>query len=91
MLAEYDLFQFYRWQLAVILTIYAAVITGQWLFGWLKWFSSSRETAVLGRYATVLLLRIRLRRFAWELVQIVALLVAFGVVVYWNHLVVVNG
>lgn len=88
MLAQYDLFQFFRWQLAVILTIYAGITTGQWLLGWLKWFASSRQTAVLGRYASVLLLRIKFRRFAMELLQIVALLVAFGFVVYLNHLVI---
>jgi hypothetical protein len=90
MLASYDLFQFYRWELAVVLTIYAGVITGQWLLGWLKWFGSSRQTAVLGRYASVLLLQIKIRRFAWELLQIVALLAAFGLVVYWNHLIVMG-
>jgi len=75
--AELNIFETYRWLLSIVCTIYAAVLTWQWLWNWLVWFGSSRPTAILGRYASVLVFRIRLRRFGWELMQIVVLLVLF--------------
>ncbi len=88
MLAYLTLFELFRWFLAVVCTVYATVLTIQWLWGWLKYFGTSRQTAILGRYATLLLVRIRLRRFALELVQIVALTVLFFYIVHWNHLLI---
>lgn len=85
MLADYDLFVMFRWSLATVCTIYAVVVTIRSLWGWLGWFAGSRETAVIGRYTLVLLLRLRLRRFGWELFQIVTLLVLFTGVVYLHR------
>ena len=85
MLADLDLFVTFRWTLATVCTIYAVVVTVQSLWDWLAWFSSSRETAVLGRYTLVLLLRLRLRRFGWELLQIVGLVILFTGVVYLHR------
>ena len=81
MIADLEIFGTYRWLLAIVCTVYAAVLTAQWLWSWLKWFASSRQTAVLGRYASLLLIRIRFLRFGWELVQILVLLGAFFYVV----------
>jgi hypothetical protein len=79
------LFETFRWLLALAVTIYTLVISGQWLWNWLKFFQTSRQTALLGRYAGVLLVRIRLRRFGWELFQIALLLIVFGYILYWHH------
>ncbi|HSW46375.1 MAG TPA: hypothetical protein VLM89_12475 [Phycisphaerae bacterium] len=70
---DLDFFETFRWLLAMVCTVYAAVVTWRSLVGWLAYFQSSRETAVLGRYTLVLLLRMRVRRFAGELLQIVVL------------------
>jgi hypothetical protein len=85
LLAEFDLFETFRWGLAVVCTIYAAVVTWQSAVGWLEWFQSSPETARLGRYTAALLVRIRLRRFTWELLQIAALGAAFFYIVYLHR------
>ena len=82
MLAETTLFTIFRWQLSIVCTIYAVIMTWQWLYGWLVWFGSSRQTAALGRYASVLLVRIKIRRFSWELLQIAALCAIFMGLVY---------
>ena len=86
---ELDLFVTFRWMLATICTVYAAVCIWQSLWGWLNYFSSSRQTAVLGRYTVVLLLRLKIRRFAGELLQIAAWLLVLGLLVYlhygWGH------
>jgi len=83
---ELDLFQFWRWLLAVICTIYALLITGHWLAGWLLYLSKpDRMRAVLRNYIVVQILRLRALRFWWELVQIAFWLAAFVVVVRMHH------
>jgi len=79
---DFDPFILYRWLLALICAIYVLVTVGQSLLGWWNYFHSSRYTAVLGRYTAVLLLRIRVRRFAWDLFQIAVLLVLLGGLLY---------
>lgn len=82
MLPEVDLFNVFRWLLAMVGTVYTLVCTVQSLHRWLAYFSSSRQTAMLGRYTLVLLLRTRGRRFAWEFCQIVLLVATFGGLIY---------
>ena len=77
-----DLFDLYRWLLAIVCAVYTVVCVWQSLWRWLNYFGSSRHTAFLGRYAGVLLLRMRFRRFAWDLCQIAVLLAMLGVVLY---------
>jgi hypothetical protein len=79
---DLDLFQMYRWLLALVCTVYAAVVTVRSLGSWLAYFRESRQTAVLGRYTLVLLLRMRLRRFGGELIQIGLLLVVLIGLIY---------
>ncbi len=85
MIAELDLFVLYRWMLALICMVYAAVVTWRSLSHWLAYFHESRQSAVLGRYTIVLLLRTRWRRFVSEFVQITALLVALALLIYAHH------
>ena len=82
---ELDLFVTFRWLLATVCTVYAAVCICRSLWGWLMYFGSSRQTLVLGRYTAVLLLRLKIRRFAGELLQIAVLLILLGLVVYLHH------
>jgi len=77
-----DFFETFRWLLALVCTVYAVVVTWRSLVGWLVYFRGSRETAVLGRYTLVLLMRTRLRRFAGELTQILALTAMLIVLLY---------
>jgi len=85
MLGDLDFFVLYRWALATVCAIYAAVRSGQSLWRWLGYFSSSRHTAVLGRYAGILLLRLKIRRFTSDFCQIALLLLVLGCVVYWHR------
>lgn len=79
---EPDLFEMYRWLLVIVGTVYTLICMAQTLFRWLDYFSESRRKQVLGHYAVVLLLRIRLRQFAWDLCQIAALLAVLAMVIY---------
>lgn len=82
---ELDLFVTFRWMLATVCTVYAGVCIWQSLWGWLNYFNSSRQTAVLGRYTAVLLLRLKIRRFAVELFQIAVLLAVLSLMLYLHH------
>ena len=85
-LGDSDLFFIFRWWLAIVCTVYTIVVTWRSLWSWLLYFHSSRKTAVLGRYTLVLLLRLRIRRFAGELGQIVLLLSALVCLIYLHRL-----
>ena len=80
--AQVDPFTVFRWLLALVGVVYTLVCTAQTLLRWLDYFRSSRETALLGRYTLVLLLRTRFRRFTWELCQIAFLLAALAALIY---------
>src|SRR5262245_156273 len=66
-----DLFEFWRFILTVACFIYAAVLTVQSIWNWLVYLSGpQRATTLLRRYVIIQLLRLRLRPFAGELLQI---------------------
>jgi hypothetical protein len=68
---EYDLFDFWRWFLAVVCTVYAVVVTARGLWDWHVWLSPRRrETALLRQYVIVMLLKLRLRNFLGEIARI---------------------
>lgn len=84
-LLERDLFELWRWALAVGLTVYAAVMFFRWLWGWLAYLNEpQRERLLMRRYIVLHLLRLRGARFRGEVVQIVLYLVAI-LIVYGLH------
>ena len=84
-LIDRDLFEIWRWGLAVACTIYAIVVTLRWLAGWLTYLGEPiRERMLVRRYILLHLLRLRGNRFQSELLRIVAYGGAI-VVVYWLH------
>ncbi len=85
MLREFDLFAFYRWVLAIVCTIYTIVRLGQTIHGWIVYFWAPYSySGALRRYALVQVLRIRVRRFTLDLVQITALTAALLALI-WLH------
>lgn len=84
MAAQIELFDLYRWTLATVCAVYTLIQTGLALWRWLVYFGQTRKQAVLGRYVAVQLLRLRVRRFGFELAQIAVLLVGLGLVL-WCH------
>lgn len=82
MLGHLQIFETFRWLLAIVCTIYTLIVSAQTLHGWLVYFAGSRRSAILGRYTLALLLRIQLKRFARELAQIVGLLALLGALIY---------
>ncbi len=82
MLGDLQIFATFRWLLAIVCTVYAIVVTLQTLRNWLLYFMSSRRYQILGRYTLALLLRVRARQFALELLQIGGLLAVLVLLVY---------
>ena len=71
--AKLDFFEFWRFILTVACFIYAIVVTIQSLWGWALYLSGpERTTTLMRQYVIVHLLRLRLRPFAAELIQITA-------------------
>ena len=73
-----DPFDFFRWWLGTIATIYATVITLQSLWGWYAWLAGSdRYMSLLRRYLIVHGLRLRFTAFWGDVIICCLLTVAF--------------
>ena len=73
-----DPFDFFRWWLSTIVTIYATVITLQSLWGWYLWLAGSdRYISLLRRYLIVHGLRLRFTAFWGDVIICGLLTVAF--------------
>ena len=83
-----DLFYLFRRLLVVVCSIYTVVRLGQTAVRWhnVLW-SGGRKTTVLRHYMMVQLLRVRVRRFTVDLLQIAALVVALAAMIYLHRLV----
>ena len=81
----FDVFFLWRWMLAVSGGVYMLVKTIDSLSRWLDWLEPrDRLRRIRRRYVMVHLLRVRLRDFWWELLQIV-FLVALLVLIIRGH------
>src|SRR5919107_4327318 len=73
-----DPFDFFRWWLSTIVTIYATVITLQSLWGWYAWLAGSdRYISLLRRYLIVHGLRLRFTAFWGDVIVSLLLCVVF--------------
>lgn len=73
----FDLFDVYRFGLAVLVLAYAAVRTTLFVWNWVYRPESILSSSLVRRYIIVLLLRLRFRRFAYELGSVACLLAVF--------------
>jgi hypothetical protein len=73
-----DPFDFFRWWLSTIVTIYATVIMLQSLWGWYVWLAGSdKYISLLRRYLVVHGLRLRFKTFWGDVIICGLLCVAF--------------
>jgi hypothetical protein len=78
-----DLFDFFRLALGWVVTIYAAIITAQSLWGWYVWLAGSdKYISLIRRYVIVHGLRLRFRAFWGDV--IICLLLSFTFVLIWQ-------
>lgn len=73
-----DLFEFWRWMLAVVCTVYAAIVLIRSAWDWCEFLSGRQKAAVvLRRYILLQLLRLRIRTFGVEIAKIIILCALF--------------
>jgi hypothetical protein len=78
-----DLFDFFRYALGAVVTIYATIITLQSLWGWYVWLAGSdKYIGLVRRYVIVHGLRLRFRAFWGDVLICVLLSVAF--ILIWS-------
>src|SRR5436309_16004642 len=83
-----DFFQFFRYTLGTIATVYATVLTLQSLWGWLVWLSGQdKYISLVRRYVIVHGLRLRFKAF-WGDVIICILLTAVFFMLWHAHTVI---
>ena len=80
---DFDFFNFFRWVLGTVVTIYATVITVNWALGWHQYLSQpGRSISLLGRYLLIHGLRVRLLDFLGDLLICLLLCVTFVMLMY---------
>ena len=80
---ELDFFNFFRWTLAIIGTVYVTVLTLQALREWLAFLAGSdRYIGLLRRYLLVHGLRLRFKTFWGDVLICLLLCVVFGILMH---------
>ena len=83
----FDVFFLWRWILAVSGGVYTLLRTIQSINRCLDWLEAKdRLSRIRRRYVTLHLLRLRVRDFWWELLQIVLLVVSLVLIIYGHYL-----
>ena len=86
---DVDFFNFWRYLLGWIVTVYATILTLQSLWGWYLWLSGGEKYISLVRqYVIVHGLRLRFKTFWGDVLICVLLTVAF--LILWRAHVVMN-
>src|SRR3954469_974821 len=86
---DVDFFNFWRYLLAWIATIYATVITLQSLWGWYVWLTGGdKYISMLRQYVLVHGLRLRFKTFWGDVIICALLCVAF--LIMWHTHGVIN-
>jgi hypothetical protein len=85
---DIDFFDFFRWMLAIVATIYASIVTLQSLWGWYVWLAGSdKYISMARRYLIVHGLRLRFKAF-WGDVIVCALLCVVFLLLWRAHTIV---
>ncbi len=87
---DIDFFNFFRWTLATVVTIYATIITAQSLWGWyLTLAGPDKYIALARRYILVQGLRLRVKTFWGDVLICLLLCAAFGLL--WRAHAILDG
>jgi hypothetical protein len=80
-----DFFDFFRWVLGTVVTIYATVVSAQTVYGWWVYFGGEgRYLSLVRRYIMLQGLRLRIRTFGGD-VLVCILLTAVWVLLLRAH------
>jgi hypothetical protein len=86
---DVDFFNFWRWLLFIVGSVYATVITVQSLYGWYVWLAGGdKYISIVRQYMIVQGLRLRFKTFWGDVLICLLLCVAFLLI--WRAHVVIN-
>jgi hypothetical protein len=86
---DVDFFNFWRYLLAIVGTVYATIITLQSLWGWYVWLSGGdKHISMLRQYVVVHGLRLRFRTFWGDV--IICILLCVVLLLIWKLHVMMN-
>ena len=75
---DVDFFNFFRWTLGTVVTIYASIVTAQSMYGWYVWLAGAdKHISLLRRYLITHGLRLRFKTFWGDVLICLLLCVAF--------------
>jgi hypothetical protein len=90
-MTQLDPFDFFRWTVAWIATIYATVVTLQSLLGWVGYLSGNdKYLGMVRRYLVIHALRLRFKTFWGDVLICLLLCVVFLILWYMHGLVRVH-
>lgn len=80
---DIDFFEFFRYFLGTVVTIYATVVTLQSLWGWYVWLAGGdKYISLVRRYVIVQGLRLRFKTFWGDV--IISLLLCIAFLIMWR-------
>ena len=83
-----DFFDFFRYALGTVATIYATIVTLQSLWGWYVWLAGSdKYISLVRRYVVVHGLRLRIRAFWGDVLICILLTITFFILWHAHHLI----
>src|SRR5690349_21784378 len=83
-----DFFNFFRWVLSLVVTVYATVVTLQSLWGWYVWLTGTdKYVRMVRRYVILHGLRLRFRTFWGDVLVCMLLCVAFLIMWHAHHVI----
>ncbi|HEX4053195.1 MAG TPA: hypothetical protein VHX86_02925 [Tepidisphaeraceae bacterium] len=83
-----DFFDFFRWVLGTVVTIYATVVTAQSLYGWYVYLGGQeRYVSLMRRYIMLQGLRLRIKTFGGDTLICILLTVVWILLIRAHQLV----
>jgi hypothetical protein len=83
-----DFFDFFRYLLGTVVTIYALVVTLQWAYGWyISLAVQGRFYTLARRYLMLHGLRLRVKTFGGDVLICILLLIVWVLIVEAHHIV----
>jgi len=85
---DIDLFNFFRWGLSIVVTVYCTILMAQQGYSWYVWLmTDDRYMTILRQYVILHGLRLRFRTFWGDVIICVLLCVVFGLLFHAHRVI----
>ena len=87
---DIDVFNFFRWGLSIVVSVYCVIVTAQSCYGWYIWLmTEDRYMSIVRQYVVLHGLRLRFRTF-WGDVLVCVLLCVVFLLLFHAHQVILS-